>query len=85
MTVKVLGACCKNCNTLTENVRKALAELRVDCPVEKVTDLGEIMRYGVMSIRPWSSTIRWSPPAECSPQGNRCAAAQGRRVTHGGH
>jgi small redox-active disulfide protein 2 len=50
MTVKVLGACCKNCNTLTENVRKALAELRVDCPVEKVTDLGEIMRYGVMSI-----------------------------------
>ncbi len=50
MTVKVLGACCKNCNILTENVRKALAELRVDCPVEKVTDLGEIMRYGVMSI-----------------------------------
>ena len=50
MTVKVLGACCKNCNTLTENVRKALAELRVDCPVEKVTDLGEIMRYGVMAI-----------------------------------
>lgn len=32
------------------NTKTALAELGMDCTVEKVTDFAEIAKYGVMSI-----------------------------------
>jgi small redox-active disulfide protein 2 len=50
MVIKVLGSCCRNCETLMANTRTALAELGMDCTVEKVTNFAEIAKYGVMSI-----------------------------------
>ena len=49
MTIKVLGSGCKNCLALTENVKAALKEINIEAVVEKVTDFGEIAKYGVMS------------------------------------
>lgn len=49
MEIKVLGPGCKNCTTLEANTKKALKELNIEATVEKVTDMKEIMGYGVMS------------------------------------
>jgi len=48
MTIQILGTGCPKCKTLEENVRKAVAEMTGPYEVEKVTDLNEIMEYGVM-------------------------------------
>jgi len=48
MIIKVLGSGCSKCKKLEENVRKAIAEKGIDAVVEKVTDLKDIMAYGVM-------------------------------------
>jgi len=47
--IKVLGSGCKSCDMLTERMRQAAAEAGVDATVEKVTDLAEFERYGIMS------------------------------------
>ncbi|MCL1599895.1 MAG: thioredoxin family protein [Actinomycetia bacterium] len=49
MKIEVLGSGCKNCNALEAATQQALANLGMDVPIEKVTDYGEIMSYGVMS------------------------------------
>ena len=49
MKIEVLGTGCKNCNALEAATREALQQLGMDVPVEKVTDYGEIVSYGVMS------------------------------------
>ncbi|QSX08452.1 TM0996/MTH895 family glutaredoxin-like protein [Alkalibacter rhizosphaerae] len=49
MIIKILGTGCKKCNLLEENVKKAVTGTNADVQVEKVTDLGEITGYGVMS------------------------------------
>ncbi len=49
MKIKILGTGCPNCLRLETNTKKALEELKIKANVEKVTDLGEIMSYGVMS------------------------------------
>ncbi|MDF1618698.1 thioredoxin family protein [Petrocella sp. FN5] len=49
MEIKVLGPGCKNCTNLEANTKKALKELNIEATVEKVTDMKEIMGYGVMS------------------------------------
>jgi small redox-active disulfide protein 2 len=49
MSIKILGSGCKNCVTLTENTKLALAEMGLQANIEKVTDLSAITGYGVMS------------------------------------
>ncbi|PKM68919.1 MAG: redox-active disulfide protein 2 [Firmicutes bacterium HGW-Firmicutes-2] len=49
MEIKVLGPGCKNCTNLEANTKKALEELNMEATVLKVTDMKEIMGYGVMS------------------------------------
>ncbi len=49
MIIKILVSGCKNCVTLTENTKVALAEAGVTAEVMKVTDIQDIMAYGVMS------------------------------------
>lgn len=49
MNIKVLGPGCANCVTLEKRTRQALADLRLEATVEKVTDYGQIASYGVMS------------------------------------
>ncbi len=46
--IKVLGPGCAKCRKLTENAQQALKELGVECTVEKITDMGEIVGYGVL-------------------------------------
>jgi small redox-active disulfide protein 2 len=49
MIIKVLGSGCANCQKLEGLAAKVVADLGLDAEVVKVTDIGEIMAYGVMS------------------------------------
>ena len=49
MNVKILGPGCANCKTLERNTRDALKRVEPDATVEKVEDMADIMKYGVMS------------------------------------
>lgn len=48
MEIKILGGCCKNCETLLKTVNEVLEELHIKGDVSKVTDFIEIAKYGVM-------------------------------------
>jgi small redox-active disulfide protein 2 len=50
MHIKILGTGCPNCKKLEANTRQVLEELKIEAEVEKITDIAEIMRYGVMSL-----------------------------------
>ena len=49
MKIEILGSGCPNCKRLEENTKKALEETGKDAEVIKVTDMAEIVAYGVMS------------------------------------
>ena len=49
MRIQVLGTGCAKCKQLTANAEKAVAELGIVVPVEKVEDIREIMKFKVMS------------------------------------
>ncbi len=49
MNIKVLGTGCPNCKRLEKNVVDALEELGVTAEIEKVTEIKDIMSYGIMS------------------------------------
>ncbi|MEJ2456004.1 MAG: thioredoxin family protein [Candidatus Thiodiazotropha sp.] len=48
-TIKILGTGCRNCETTANLIKIAAEQARVEIRLEKVTDLAEIMSYGVMS------------------------------------
>ena len=48
MEIKVLGTGCPNCKKTKAVVAAAVSELGVNAAVEEVTDLADIMAYGVM-------------------------------------
>jgi small redox-active disulfide protein 2 len=47
--IKVLGTGCKNCETTAKLIRIAAEQAGVEIELEKITDIVEIMAYGVMS------------------------------------
>jgi small redox-active disulfide protein 2 len=47
--IKVYGSGCANCKKLEQMCYNALQELQIDASVEKVTDLQEIMKTGILS------------------------------------
>lgn len=49
-SVKVLGAGCRSCHELYENVQTAVRAMGLRLEVEYVTDMEKIMGYGVMSM-----------------------------------
>jgi small redox-active disulfide protein 2 len=49
MDIKVLGPGCTRCKNLEKIVYDAVAELGVDASITKVSDVVEIMKYGVMA------------------------------------
>ncbi len=46
--IQVLGTGCPNCDKLAENAEAAARELGIDYELEKVTDVADIMKLGVM-------------------------------------
>ncbi len=48
MKVQILGTGCPRCRKLEANARKAIEELGIDVEVEKVQDIKEITKFGVM-------------------------------------
>ena len=48
MKVQILGTGCPRCRKLEANARKAIEELGVDAEIEKVQDIKEITKFGVM-------------------------------------
>jgi len=49
MVIKVLGPGCANCQKLEGLVKQAVVQLGIEAEVVHVTDMKEIMAYGVMS------------------------------------
>lgn len=48
MKIQILGTGCPKCNQLYQNAQRAVDESGVDAEVTKVTDLNDIMAFGVM-------------------------------------
>jgi small redox-active disulfide protein 2 len=48
MKIQVLGTGCPKCKQLTANAEEAVKALDLDAEVEKVTQINEIMKFGVM-------------------------------------
>jgi len=46
--LQILGTGCPKCKKLAENAEAAAKALDLDCEIEKVTDINEIMKFGVM-------------------------------------
>lgn len=49
MKIKILGSGCKKCLALAKNATEAAQAARIEADIEKVTDIVDIARYGVMS------------------------------------
>ena len=48
MIIKVLGTGCSKCKKLEENVKEAIKETGITATVEKVENLKDIAKFGVM-------------------------------------
>ncbi|MFQ3668272.1 MAG: thioredoxin family protein [Fimbriimonadaceae bacterium] len=49
MKIQILGTGCANCKNLQRNAEAAVRDIGLDAQIEKVEDLREIMKMGVMS------------------------------------
>lgn len=49
MKIQILGTGCAKCNALMMATEKAAQALGLTCELEKVTDLKQIMAFGVMT------------------------------------
>jgi len=49
LNIKVLGPGCANCKRLEQMTRREVDKLGLEAAIEKITDYGQIMAYGVMS------------------------------------
>jgi len=49
MEIEILGTGCPKCKQLEANAKKAVDELKIKAEIEKVTGVGKIVDYGVMS------------------------------------
>ncbi|MDO5690760.1 MAG: thioredoxin family protein [Tissierellia bacterium] len=49
MDIKVIGAGCKDCDTIYENTVKAVSSLGIEGNVEKIEKLAEMVKLGVMT------------------------------------
>ncbi len=46
--IQILGTGCPKCRKLAENAQAAAVDLGIEYEIEKVTDINEIMGFGVM-------------------------------------
>lgn len=50
MNIKILGTGCPNCQKLEANTKQALEDLKMKANMEKITEIQDIMSYGVMGM-----------------------------------
>jgi len=48
MVAKVLGTGCPKCHLLESRLKEVASKNNIACEIQKVTDLSQIARYGVM-------------------------------------
>ena len=48
MKIQILGTGCPKCKQLTEHAERAATELGIDYELEKVTDIDQILSFGIM-------------------------------------
>jgi small redox-active disulfide protein 2 len=46
--IQILGTGCPKCKAMTQNAETAAKEMGIEYQIEKVTDINEIMKFGVM-------------------------------------
>lgn len=49
MNLKVIGTGCDKCDQLYTNTKEAVAKLGIEAEIEKIEDLMEIVKLGVMT------------------------------------
>jgi small redox-active disulfide protein 2 len=49
LKIQILGSGCTRCNTLEQKVRSLNEEHALNHEIEKVTDIREIVKYGILS------------------------------------
>ena len=49
MNIKILGTGCKKCTNLEQKVREIVSNNNIEAIVSKVTDIQEIISYGIMA------------------------------------
>jgi len=49
MVIKILGVGCPRCKKLEEQVKKILAENNIASEIEKITDIDEMLEYGILA------------------------------------
>lgn len=47
--IEILGTGCPKCKKLEENAKKAVEDLGIKAEIKKITDINEIISYGIMS------------------------------------
>lgn len=47
-TIQILGTGCPKCEKLAQNAKEAAEQLGIEYKIEKVTDINDIMKMGVM-------------------------------------
>lgn len=47
-SIKILGTGCKKCQNLEAKVRDLVAQNDIEATIEKVTDINDMMNYGIM-------------------------------------
>lgn len=50
MTIKILGSGLPGCRELEDNVKYALKQLNRDIPVEKISNVSEIIKYRARGV-----------------------------------
>ncbi|MCS7470493.1 thioredoxin family protein [Stieleria sp. ICT_E10.1] len=48
-TIQILGTGCRKCAALKENAETAVKQANLQADVEKIEDINEIVKFGVMS------------------------------------
>jgi small redox-active disulfide protein 2 len=49
MNIKILGVGCSRCKKLEQQVRDLVAKNNINTKIEKVTEIQDMMKYGIMA------------------------------------
>jgi small redox-active disulfide protein 2 len=49
MNIKILGVGCSRCKKLEQQVRDLVAKNNINTEIEKVTDIQDMIKYGIMA------------------------------------